>query len=162
MIDKLAIVHPSAVIGKETVVWAFASIHAGAKLGDMISIGEHAYIGSGSIIGNRTRIGQGAHITDHMIIGDNVFIAPHVIFCNDRRPRPFNPNYKRESPQVEDDVSIGVNATILPGVLLGRGCIIGAGAVVTKNVLPYTTVYGNPAQEQKKKSYEQLWEEKIK
>lgn len=147
MIDRLAIVHPTVTIGKETAVWAFASVHSGVKIGNMVSIGEHVYVGGGTIIGDRTRIGQGAYIVDHMIIGENVFIAPHVVFCNDRHPRPFNPDFKRESPSVENDVSVGVNATILPGVVLGQGCIVGAGAVVTESVKPYTTVVGNPARE---------------
>lgn len=145
MIDPLAKVYPSVVIGTDTAVWAFASVHHGVQLGDFVSVGEHVYIGRGTCIGDRTRIGQGAHITDYMTVGDRVFIAPQVVFCNDRHPRPFNPMFKRESPVVEDDVSIGTNATILPGVRLGRGCIVGAGAVVTKDVAPHTTVVGNPA-----------------
>jgi len=145
MIDPLAKVHPTVVVPKDTDIWAYATVHAGVRLGVFVSIGEHAYIGAGTVVGDRTRIGQGCHITDHMEIGNNVFISPHVVFANDKHPIPFNPTYKRESPIVEDDVSIGVNATILPGVRLGRGCVVGAGAVVTKSVDAYTTVVGNPA-----------------
>ena len=147
MIDPLAKVHISVYVPPTTYVWAFASVHAGVILGEHVSIGEHVYIGIGTHIGDHTRISQGAHITDHMTIGERVFISPHVVFCNDRHPTVNNPSFKRDSPCVDNDVSIGTNTTILPGVILGRGCIVGAGAVVTKNVEPYTTVYGNPAKE---------------
>jgi UDP-2-acetamido-3-amino-2,3-dideoxy-glucuronate N-acetyltransferase len=144
-IDSLAKVDQSVEIGECTKIWAFASVHAGVKLGKFVGVGEHTYIGIGAIVGDRTRIGQGVYITDHMTIGNDVFIAPHVVFANDKHPVANNPNYKRESPIVEDDVSIGTNATIMPGVRLGRGCIVGAGAVVTHSVPPYIIARGNPA-----------------
>lgn len=147
MIDSLAKVHESVRVPDNTNVWAFASVHAGVTLGEFMSVGEHTYIGINTIIGHRTRINQGVYITDHMVIGENVFIAPHVVFLNDKHPRANNPNYRRDSPVVEDDVSIGGGAVILPGVRLGQGCVVGAGSVVTRDVLPYKTVYGNPARE---------------
>jgi len=147
MIDPLAKVHDSVHVPKTTKVWAFASVHAGVHLGEFVGVGEHTYIGINTIIGDRTRINQGCHITDHMVVGENVFIGPHVVFTNDKHPKANNPDYRRDSPVVGDDVSIGAAAVILPGVGLGRGCVVGAGAVVTKNVEPYTTVYGNPAKE---------------
>ena len=147
MIDPLAKVHGTVAVPKTTKVWAFATVHAGVRLNEFVSVGEHVYIGEDTTVGEKTRIGQGAHITDHMTIGERVFIGPHAAFSNDKHPYVNNPDYRRESPIVEDDVSIGINATILPGVRLGRGCVVGAGAVVTKDVLPYTTVYGNPAKE---------------
>ena len=144
-IDPLAKVHPTVIPGEGTMIWAFASVHAGVKLGAFVGVGEHVYIGGGTIIGDRTRISQGVHITDHMTIGAGVFIGPQAVFTNDKHPRANNPQYKRESPTVEDDVSIGAGAIILPGVRLGQGCRIGAGAVVTHDVAPYRTVVGNPA-----------------
>lgn len=145
MIHQPADVHDTVTVPESSVVWRFAQIMMGVVLGDNVSVGSGAYIGHYSRIGRGTRIGQGAHITDHMTVGENCFIAPHVIFCNDKNPVPVNPVYKREDPICEDDVSIGVNATILPGVRLGRGCRIGAGAVVTKDVPPYQVWVGNPA-----------------
>jgi acetyltransferase-like isoleucine patch superfamily enzyme len=138
-------VRPSARLGTDTYVWGGARVHDGVVIGDHCSIGELAYVGRNARIGSRVRIGAQSHITDHMVIGHNVFISPCVAFANDRHPRPFNPTFMREAPVVEDDVSVGMNATILPGVRLGRGCVVGAGAVVTKDVAPYTTVVGNPA-----------------
>lgn len=150
MIDPLAKVHGTVAVPKTTKVWAFASVHASVKLGECVGIGEHTYIGEGTTIGNGTRISQGCHITDHMTIGERVFIGPHVVFSNDKHPRANNPAYRRDSPVVQDDVSIGINATILPGVILERGCVIGAGAVVTHSVPPYAIFFGNPAKEMKR------------
>jgi len=144
-VDSLAKLHPSVKLGAGVAVWAFVSLHADVVIGDNVGVGEHTYVGRGTRIGEGTRINQGCHITDHMEIGRRVFLAPHVVFVNDRHPIANNPHYKRESPIVEDDVSIGANATILPGVRLGRGCVVGAGAVVTRDVAPHTTVIGNPA-----------------
>ena len=144
-IDSDAHVHSSVTMGEGTVVWGLSRIHEDVTLGDQCSVGEMTYIGRGSHIGARTRIGAQVHITDHMTIGQGCFISPMVTFSNDKKPVVNNPLFKRQSPIVEDDVSIGVNATILPGVTLGRGCVVGAGAVVTKNVSPFTTVIGNPA-----------------
>jgi acetyltransferase-like isoleucine patch superfamily enzyme len=146
-IDPLAKVARSVQIGNGSAIWAFASVHGGVIIGEMVGVGEHTYIGRDTRIGDRTRISQGVHITDHMLIGENVFIAPHVVFANDKHPKANNPNYKLNAPVVEDNVSIGTNATIMPGVRLGKGCIVGAGAVVVKDVAPYVIVVGNPAKE---------------
>ena len=150
MIDTRAKVHPSVIWGRDVRVWAFASIHEGVILGDFVSIGEHTYVGIGAKIGSKTRVSQGCYIVDHMTIGQSVFIGPHVVFTNDRYPIANNPNFKMESPIVEDNVSIGAGAVILPGVYLGAGCMIGAGAVVTKSVPSGATVYGNPARIKKR------------
>ncbi len=149
-VDERAKVHPTVVIGNSTAVWAFASVHDGVVLGRAVGVGEHTYIGRNTRIGDGTRISQGCHITDNMVVGERCFFGPHVVFSNDKHPRANNPHYKRESPIVEDDVSIGINATILPGVRLGRGCTVGAGAVVIKDVKPFSVVVGNPAKELRK------------
>lgn len=144
-VAPLAKVDAGAVLGPGTQVWDFASVHMGVRTGVNVGIAEHVYVGRYTTIGDRTRISQGSHLTDRMTIGRNCFFGPHVVTCNDRYPKPFNRNYKVEPPLVEDDVSVGAGAVILPGVRLGRGCRVGAGAVVTRDVPPYTTVVGNPA-----------------
>jgi UDP-2-acetamido-3-amino-2,3-dideoxy-glucuronate N-acetyltransferase len=142
-----AAIHPTAQIHETCVVWPFANVCAGVRMGPHGAIGSTVYIGANTVLGEGVRINGGAHITDHMTIGDRVFIGPNVTFVNDRHPKALNPGYKRESPVVEDFVSIGGGATILPGVRLGAGCVIGAGAVVTKDVPPGETWVGNPARE---------------
>jgi acetyltransferase-like isoleucine patch superfamily enzyme len=145
-IDALANVESPELLGTGTKVWAFARVFAGVVTGEGVNVGTGVYIGRNAVLGDATRVGDGAHITDHMVVGARCFIAPHVIFCNDRHPVVGNADgFVRECPVVEDDVSIGVNATILPGVRLGAGCRVGAGAVVVRDVAPGDTVVGNPA-----------------
>lgn len=144
-VHPLALVETPAGLGDDTKVWAFARMFAHVVTGARCNVGTGAYVGTNTVMGDDVRIGDGAHVTDHMVIGSRVFIAPHAIFCNDRHPVVNNHAYVRESPVVEDDVNIGVNATILPGVTLGKGCTVGAGAVVTRTVPPGVTVVGNPA-----------------
>jgi acetyltransferase-like isoleucine patch superfamily enzyme len=82
-----------------------------------------------------------------VIIGNDVFVGPNVTFTNDKYPVSKNSNFILLKTKVEDGVSIGANSTILPGITLGRGSVIGAGSVVTKDVPPGITVLGNPAKE---------------
>ena len=144
-IDVCTKIAESVKIGKGSAVWAFASIHDGAILGEYVGVGEHTYIGRNARIGDRSRISQGCHIIDHITIGNDVFIGPCVVTMNDKHPVANNPNFKLQPPVIEHEVSVGAGAVILPGVRLGRGCVVGAGAVVTKDVAPYATVVGNPA-----------------
>lgn len=144
-IEQPCKVHPTARLGRGTVIWAFSSVHDGVVMGENCSLGERAYIGRNTRIGDRVRIGEKAHITDHMVIENDVFIGPLVSFSNDLHPQVNNPWYKRHAPYVEADVSIGEAATIRAGVRIGRGAVIGQGAVVTHDVPAYETWVGNPA-----------------
>ncbi len=143
----VADIHPSVRFGKDTYVWSFAVICEGVEIGDNSVIGSGVYIGRNTKIGNNVRIGDKAHVTDHMIIEDNVFIAPMAIMMNDKRPVVNNPGFKRCDPYLEESCSLGCASVILPGVRVGKRAMIGAGAVVTKNVDPKTTVIGCPAKE---------------
>lgn len=131
--------------GELCIVWNFTTICPGVEIGDRCAIGGRVYIGRNTKIGSDVRIQDGAHITDHMTIGDGVFIGAHVVTMNDRYPEVNNPQYKNEPPIIEDDVAIGCNATILPGVRLGRGCMIAAGAIIAHDVEPGMIVRGEPA-----------------
>jgi acetyltransferase-like isoleucine patch superfamily enzyme len=144
-VHPLALVHGSVSLGDGTNVWAFASVHDHTTIGSNCAVGEHVYIGWHARIGNSVRIQQGAHLTSRIQIGDRVFIGPHVVTTDDKHPFVNNPHYKPCPPVIEDDVSIGANVTLLPGVRLGQGCRIGAGAVVTRDVPPFETWVGAPA-----------------
>lgn len=143
--DPLAKIAESVKIGEGCAIWAFASIHDGVVLGNFVGVGEHTYIGRNARVGDRTRISQGCHIIDHIIIGDDVFIGPCVVTMNDKYPVANNPHFKLLPPVIERNASVGAGAVILPGVVLGEGCMVGAGAVVTRSVPPHSTVVGNPA-----------------
>ena len=136
----------SKEIGLQTKIWAFCNVMKGVKIGSNCNICDRCFIEEGVIIGNNVTIKTGVSLWKGVIISDNVFIGPGVQFCNDRYPR--SKNYVEAMPTyVCQGASIGAGATILPGVKIGKGAMIGAGSVVTKNVIDYSTVAGNPAKE---------------
>lgn len=136
-------------IGSETRIWAFCNIMSGVKIGSNCNICDRCFIEEGVIIGDNVTIKTGVSLWDGIVISDNVFVGPGVQFCNDRYPR--SKNYVRAIPTyVHQGASIGAGSTILPGIKIGEGAMIGAGSVVTKNVVEYSTVVGNPAKELKK------------
>jgi len=109
--------------------------------GEDCTIHAPVWIGNKVKIGDRCKIQAFAFIPEGVTIGDDVFIGPHVCFTNDKYP----PSTNWSETVVEDGVSIGANATILPGIRIGKGAMVGAGAVVSRNVEANTTVFGNPA-----------------
>ncbi len=149
-LETRAMIHSSAIcesknIGKGTRIWAFVHILPGAQIGEDCNICDFVFIENDVTVGNRTTIKSGVQIWDGVTIGDDVFIGPNVTFTNDKNPRSRNRNYEVLRTQVSNEVSIGANSTLLPGIHIGRGAIIGAGSVVTKDVPAEATVYGNPA-----------------
>jgi len=144
-IHPTAEVHETARLDDDVHVWGGACVMSGAKLGMHVSVGRGAEIGRGCTIGEGTRIGYGVFIPNLTVIGRQVFIGPNATLCDDKRPRVSNPDYRPQPPVLEDNCSIGAGAVILPDVRIGRGSMVGAGAVVTCDVQPWTTVAGNPA-----------------
>jgi acetyltransferase-like isoleucine patch superfamily enzyme len=145
-------IHPTANvetkdIGEGTKVWANTHICIGAKIGKSCTIGENVYIGKGVVIGDRCRIQNGALIYEGVTMGNDVFIAPGVVTTNDIFPElPVDDWSARfRETLIEDNVSIGANSTIICGIRLGKGCMVGAGSVVTKSVSSNVIVVGNPA-----------------
>jgi acetyltransferase-like isoleucine patch superfamily enzyme len=111
------------------------------KWGENCTIHAYTWIGDKVTMGKNVKVQAFAFIPNGVTIGDNVFVGPHVCFTNDKYP----PMGEWRDTFVQDGAVIGANATILPGVTLGYGCQIGAGAVVTKDVPPGETWVGNPA-----------------
>ena len=134
----------SVTFGENCTIWQFATLCDEAKLGEGVVVGSAAWIGRGVVIGNYTRIQHGAFIPNHTRIGKSVFIGPNATLTDDKHPRAGQ-FYKAMPPVLDDDCSIGAGAVILPGVRIGRGATVGAGAVVTADVAPFTTVVGVPA-----------------
>ena len=133
-------ISPNAQIGKNVAIWRFCNIMDGVTLGDNVSIGGCTEIGRGSQIGEGSRIGYGVFIPNNSKIGRNVFIGPNTTFCDDKHPRCGNVKYDAEPPVIEDWVSIGAGAVVLPGVRIGWGATVGAGSIVTKDVVAQTIV----------------------
>ena len=142
----MADVDPSVKIGKNSYVWSFAVICKDVVIGDNCVVGSGVFIGRNCKIGNNVRIQDKAHITDRMTIEDDVFIGPCAVTMNDKRPIVNNPNYEVSPPYLEKGCSIGANSMILPGVRIGSHAMIGAGAVVTKDVPSWKTVKGRAAE----------------
>ena len=135
----------SAAIGADTRIWQFVVVLSGAKIGEHCNICSHCLIENDVVIGDRVTVKSGVQLWDGLRVGDDVFIGPNVTFTNDKHAKSGNVNFKLLSTRIETGASIGGGATLLPGVLIGAAATVGAGAVVTKDVLPGTTVVGNPA-----------------
>jgi acetyltransferase-like isoleucine patch superfamily enzyme len=140
----------STDIGEGTHVWQFCVILPKAIIGNDCNICSHCLIENDVLIGNKVTIKSGVQVWDGITIEDNVFIGPNVTFTNDKSPR--SKQYPRVFLKtiIKKNASIGANATILPGITIGEFAMVGAGAVVTKNVKPNSTVAGNPAREIRK------------
>lgn len=137
----------SKVIGDNSRIWQFSVVLQGAKIGDHCNLCANTFVENDVVIGNNVTVKCGVQLWDGLRVGNNVFIGPNVTFCNDKHPKSGNRDFQCLQTIIEDDVSIGANATILPGVRLGKGCVVGAGAVVTKDVPQNIVVVGNPAKE---------------
>ena len=138
------VIYAGAIIGDRFNSGHWALIREDNVVGDDCSVGTNAVLEAGNRIGSGTRIHSGCFL-EHTTIGDRVFLAPHVVFTDD--PHPMCPSYLAcvLGATVADDVSIGANATILPGIKIGAGSLIGAGSVVTNDVDAGSVVAGSPA-----------------
>lgn len=137
----------TAHLGQGTRIWQFVVVLPGAKIGKNCNVCANSFIENDVVIGDNVTVKCGVQLWDGLRIGNNVFIGPNVTFCNDKHPKSGHHENGYMQTIIEDNVSIGANATILPGVTLKRGCVVGAGAVVTRDVPCGVTVVGNPAKE---------------
>ena len=143
-IHPLADVH-SSQIGEDSRIWQYSVILAQAQIGKNCNICAHTLIENDVVLGDNVTVKSGVFIWDGITIQDNVFIGPNVTFTNDKHPR--SKQYPEEFLRtvIEEGASIGANATILPGIKIGQYAMVGAGAVVTKDVPEKAIVVGNPA-----------------
>jgi UDP-2-acetamido-3-amino-2,3-dideoxy-glucuronate N-acetyltransferase len=147
--------HPQAIvestdIGARTRIWAFVHILPGARIGSDCNICDHIFIENDVIVGDRVTIKCGVQLWDGLRVESDVFIGPNVTFTNDVYPRSKLRPLKYPRTVLEQGCSVGANATILPGIRIGRYAMVGAGAVVTKDVPPYRLVTGSPARIRRK------------
>lgn len=143
-------VHPLAdvqtkKIGSNTRIWQFVVIYPDAVIGSDVNICANCLIEGGTVIGDRVTIKSGVQIWDGIHIEDDVFIGPNATFSNDHFPRSKNPPKNFLRTIIQKGASIGANATVLPGITIGQNAMVGAGAVVTKDVPKNAIVFGCPA-----------------
>ncbi|MEG8202730.1 acyltransferase [Pseudomonas sp. 5FOS] len=143
-IHQLADVKSDA-IGEGTRVWQFVVIMKGAQVGRNCNICAHTLIEGDVVLGDNVTVKSGVYLWDGTRIADDVFIGPNATFTNDAMPRSKVYPEQFNGITLERGASIGANATLLPGVVVGEYAMVGAGAVVTRNVPPYAVVVGNPA-----------------
>ncbi|KYC49807.1 MAG: UDP-N-acetylglucosamine acyltransferase [Candidatus Methanofastidiosum methylothiophilum] len=144
-VHETAEISKGAVIGKNTKVWHQSQIREGVKIGENCIISKCVYIDFDVKIGNNVKIQNGVSVYHGVEVEDDVFLGPHMTFTNDLYPRAFNSNWELVKTLVKKGASIGANATIICGTIIGEYAMVGSGAVVTKNVPAYGLVFGNPA-----------------
>ena len=143
-----AIIEDGCQIGSGTKIWHFSHIMENCIIGDNCSLGQNVVISPKVIIGNNVKIQNNVSVFTGVICEDNVFLGPSCVFTNIKNPRSeINRKDSFVSTIISFGASIGANATIICGITIGRYSMIGAGAVVTKNVSPYALVQGNPAKQ---------------
>lgn len=135
----------STRIGNGTRIWQYAVVLPGARIGADCNLCAHTFIENDVEIGDRVTIKSGVFLWDGIRVADDVFIGPNATFANDPMPRSKVYPEQFLGVRLERGASIGANATVLPGVTIGEYAMVGAGAVVTKDVPPKAVVVGNPA-----------------
>lgn len=147
-VDKTAIIDAGCSIGKGTKIWHFSHILKGTKIGEDCVIGQNVMIGPDVVVGNRCKIQNNVSLYKGVVLEDGVFCGPSCVFTNVHNPRAeVERKDEFRCTHVEQGVTIGANATIVCGNRLGAYSLIGAGAVVTKDVKPHAVMVGNPARQ---------------
>ena len=146
--------HPTAVIdegsriGEDTKIWHFSHISAGCEIGNNCNIGQNVFIASGVKLGNNVKVQNNVSLYTGVICEDDVFLGPSMVFTNVLNPRSAISRKNEYKPTIiRKGASIGANATLVCGNEIGEYAFVGAGAVVTKPVLPYALVIGSPAKQ---------------
>jgi acetyltransferase-like isoleucine patch superfamily enzyme len=157
--DRSVRIHPtaevaaSASIGPGTSIWNQAQVREDARIGASCIIGKNAYVDAGVSIGDGVKIQNTVSLYRGVTVESGVFIGPHVCFTNDNVPRAVNADgtpktdadWSVSPTLVRSGAALGANATILPGITIGRWAMVGAGSVVTGDVADFELVAGNPA-----------------
>ncbi|MEP7200227.1 MAG: DapH/DapD/GlmU-related protein, partial [Chloroflexota bacterium] len=153
-VHPTADVSPRATIGDGTRIWHQCQVREGARLGRNCILSKDVYVDVDVQIGDNVKVQNGVSLYHGVTLEDGVFCGPHCVFTNDKQPRAINADGSLKAAddwtltptRVRMGASIGAHATIICGVTIGRWAMVGAGAVVTRDVPDYGLVVGNPAQ----------------
>jgi UDP-2-acetamido-3-amino-2,3-dideoxy-glucuronate N-acetyltransferase len=145
---ETAVIDEGCEIGAGTKIWHFSHVMPNCKIGNNCNIGQNVVISPEVILGNNVKVQNNVSIYTGVICEDDVFLGPSMVFTNVMNPRSaVNRRDQYTKTIVRKGASIGANATIVCGHNIGEYAFIGAGAVITKEVLPYALVVGNPAKQ---------------
>ncbi|HJS72094.1 MAG TPA: acyltransferase [Acidimicrobiia bacterium] len=153
MIAPDALVDPTASVADSAKVWGLAQIREGASVGENCIIGRAAYVDAGVSVGAHCKIQNNALVYSPAVLEDGVFVGPAAVLTNDTFPRAVNPDgslkagsdWEMVGVTVRRGASVGAGAVVLGGVEIGEWALVAAGAVVTRDVAPYSLVAGVPA-----------------
>ena len=147
-----AFIHPSAVVddgasvGEGTRIWHFCHIMPGGRIGRDCVLGQNVFVANRGVLGDRVKVQNNVSIYDDVICEDDVFLGPSCVLTNVINPRAFVERKDEYlTTRIKRGATVGANATVVCGVVLGEYCFVAAGAVVTKDVQPYSLVMGAPA-----------------
>jgi len=152
---ETAVVDERAKIGACTKIWHFSHIMGGAKIGSDCVIGQNVFVGGEAIIGDRCKIQNNVSVYDGVVLEDEVFLGPSCVLTNDRTPSAVG-EWEISKTLIKRGASIGANSTIICGVTIGKGAMVGAGAVVTHDVPAGEVWVGNPAKKIRKLENERI------
>jgi UDP-2-acetamido-3-amino-2,3-dideoxy-glucuronate N-acetyltransferase len=144
---ETAIVDDGATIGDTSKIWHFSHV-MNAAIGEHCILGQNVFVANNVVIGNAVKIQNNVSLYEGVVVEDAVFIGPSVVFTNVINPRSFierKNEYKKTI--IKKGASIGANSTIICGITIGEYAFIGAGCVITKDVLPFALMKGNPAKQ---------------
>jgi UDP-2-acetamido-3-amino-2,3-dideoxy-glucuronate N-acetyltransferase len=146
-VNEHAVIDDNVEIGEGTNIWHFSHVQKGAKIGRYCVLGQNVNVANNVTIGNYCKIQNNVSIYEGVTLEDYVFCGPSMVFTNILDPKCKYPQAGEQyyiKTLVKEGASIGANATVICGHILGKHCLIGAGAVVTKDVPDYALVVGNP------------------
>lgn len=147
-IHESSVVDEGATIGAGTKIWHFCHVSGSAVIGENCVLGQNVYIGNRVVLGSNVKVQNNVSVYEGVVCEDDVFLGPSMVFTNVINPRSaVNRKDEFRTTRVKKGVTIGANATIVCGIMLGQYCFIGAGAVVTKNVKPFALMVGVPARQ---------------
>ncbi|PRQ61361.1 N-acetyltransferase [Vibrio sp. V01_P9A10T6] len=147
-VHETAIVDDGASIGENSKIWHWVHVCGGAQIGTGVSLGQNVFVGNKVVIGDNVKIQNNVSVYDNVVLEDGVFCGPSMVFTNVYNPRSFIER-KNEylTTTVRKGATLGANCTIICGIEIGEYALVGAGAVVNKNVKAYALMVGVPAQQ---------------
>ena len=147
-------IHPSAIvddgarIGEGSHVWHFVHVCAGAQIGKSVSLGQNVFIGHQAVIGDDCKIQNNVSVYDNVTLEDGVFCGPSMVFTNVYNPRAkIERKNEYRSTLIKKGATLGANCTIICGITVGQYALIGAGALINKNIPAYALMVGVPARQ---------------